>query len=57
LTQVCQFAAEELSAEPYLRSLIKKEIEDKGYITIELTDKGKKDIDELYPTYKLLQIQ
>jgi hypothetical protein len=57
LTQVCQFAAEELAAEPYLRSLIKKEIEDKGYITTEPTDKGKKDIDVFHPSYRVKHIR
>ncbi len=56
LTGVCQFAAEELGTEPYLRSLLKKEYFEKGYIETRPTEKGKKDIDVFNPSYKIKYI-
>jgi len=44
LTGVCQFAAEELGTEPYLRGLLKKEYFDRGFIETKPTEKGKKDL-------------
>jgi len=57
LTGVCRFAAEELSTEPYLRSMLKELMRTKGTISTEPTEKGKKDLDVFHPSYRVKHIK
>lgn len=50
---VCNFAAIELSAQPYIRNEIKNFVSEHAHITTELTEQGKKDLDLFHPSYRV----
>lgn len=50
---VCKFAAIELSAQPLIRNKMKENISEHGFITTELTEQGRKDLDLFHPSYRV----
>ena len=52
----CDFAASELAAQPYVRSIFKNHFYQYGSVKTQPTEKGNKDLDVFHPSYRVKRI-